>query len=317
MTIEGDSAARADGTAVAAPVVSVIIPHLDTPELLARCLGSVTGQELRQGPFEILVVDNGSRLSLDAVRTAYPQVRYLSEAAPGPGLARNTGAAAARAPLLAFIDADCRAERGWLQAAVDAVAADPAHSVVGGDVRIDFIDPVHLTPVEAYEAVFAYRQQWYIATLQFSGTGNLAMGREVLAAVGPFAGIEVAEDRDWGRRAAAAGYAARYVAPMRIYHPGRTSFEQLTRKWQRHIGHDYHDHVAAGRSGLRWRLLALAVFASAFVHAPRVLRSDRLSGLANRARGIGVLVRIRAWRCREMWRVARVGGASEQAWRQK
>ncbi len=299
----------------AAPVASVIIPHLDTPDLLARCLASVTGQTLRQGGFEVIVVDNGSRVSLDAVRAAYPQVRFLHEPAPGPGLARNTGAAAARAAILAFIDADCRAEAGWLQAAVDAVEPDPARTVVGGDVRIDFLDPRHLTPVEAYEAVFAYRQRWYIATLKFSGTGNLALGREVLAAVGPFAGIDVAEDRDWGRRATAAGYAARYVEPMRIYHPGRTSFTQLTRKWERHIGHDFHDHRAAGRPLLLWQAKALAVLVSGVVHASRVLTSDRLTGAANRWRGIGVLLRIRAWRCGEMLRVARAGAASGAAWR--
>lgn len=299
----------------ATPVVSVIIPHLDTPELLARCLASVTGQTLRQGAFEVIVVDNGSRISIDAVRAAYPQVRFMVETAPGPGHARNTGAAAARAPIFAFIDADCRAEIGWLQAAVDAVDPDPVRTVVGGDVRIDFLDPQHLTPVEAYEAVFAYRQRWYIAKMKFSGTGNLALGREVLAAVGPFAGIEVAEDRDWGRRANAAGFCARYVEPMRIFHPGRTSFAQLTRKWERHIGHDFHDHVAAGRSIAVWQAKALAVLVSGVVHASRVLTSDRLSGAANRWRGIGVLIQIRAWRCREMLRVSRAGATSGAAWR--
>jgi len=73
--------------------------------------------------------------------------------------------------------------------------------VVGGDVRIAVANPRRLTHLEAYESIFAYRQQEYIETMGFSGTGNLAVGREDFERIGPFAGIEVAEDRDWGRRA--------------------------------------------------------------------------------------------------------------------
>ena len=44
---------------VGLPRVSVIIPHLNTPELLVRCLQSVAGQRIDYGWFEIIVVDNG------------------------------------------------------------------------------------------------------------------------------------------------------------------------------------------------------------------------------------------------------------------
>jgi len=45
--------------------------------------------------------------------------------------------------------------------------------------------------------------------------------RSVLETVGPFAGLEKAEDRDWGRRATAMGYEITYVPQMRVYHPAR------------------------------------------------------------------------------------------------
>ena len=234
--------------------------------------------------------------------------------APGPAsLATPVPPQRAR-PVLVFIDADCRAETGWLQAAVDAVAGDVAHAVVGGDVRIDFVDPKRLTGIEAYEAVFAYRQKLYIESRRFSGTGNLAMGAPVLAAVGPFAGIETAEDIDWGERATAAGFPARYVAAMRIYHPGRTDFAQLQRKWARHIAHFHHAHVAAGKSAARWYALALATLVSSLWHAPRILTSNQLSGIGNRWRGIKVLLRIRFWRCAEMLRAAAGRNRGASAW---
>ncbi|MGL4543859.1 MAG: glycosyltransferase family 2 protein [Polymorphobacter sp.] len=292
------------------PRVSVIIPHLNMPELLLRCLDSVVSQQLDHGLIEIIVVDNGSHVALDAISAAFPQVTILLEPKPGPGLARNRGIAAANAPVLAFIDADCRAAPGWLAAAVAAVEPMPNTAVVGGDVRIDFGDPLRLTAIEAYEAVFAFRQRFYIKTRHFSGTGNLAMGAAVHRQVGPFAGIEIAEDMDWGQRAFAAGFTTRYIPSMRVYHPARKDFSGLASKWQRHISHEFYLHRENNRSMLRWRLLSLAVLASIFVHGIRMFTSRRLSGFGNRMRGLSLLVRTRWYRFVEMSRVARTPSQS-------
>lgn len=290
--------------------VSVIIPHFNMPDALARCLASVQGQVL-DGAVEIIVVDNGSRELPSAVVAQFPGVRLLSEPTPGPGPARNTGVAAAKAPVLAFIDADCRAGEGWLQAAVTAVEAGGNRAVVGGDVRIDFVDPEHLTPVEAYEAVFAYRQRLYIEKQGFSGTGNLAMHRDVHAAVGPFAGIGLAEDRDWGRRASDAGYHPVYVPAMCIYHPARIDVASLKLKWQRHVAHDWAEHRAQRRPLWRWLLKAALMPASVLVDGARLLASNRLSGLGNKLGGLAVLARVRLLRGAEMLRV--IGATGEDA----
>jgi glycosyltransferase involved in cell wall biosynthesis len=287
------------------PRVSVIIPHLNMPEMLMRCLDSVTSQRLDHGLIEIIVVDNGSHVALDSVSAAYPQVTILHEPKPGPGLALNRGIAAANAPVLAFIDADCRAAPGWLAAAVEAVEPMPNTTVVGGDVRIDFTDPKHLTPIEAYEAVFAFRQQFYIKTRHFSGTGNLAMGAAVHKQVGPFAGIEIAEDMDWGQRAHRMGFVTRYIPGMRVYHPARKDFSGLASKWQRHISHEFYLHRENNRSMLRWHLISIAVLGSIFIHGARMFTSRRLSGFGNRMRGLTLLVRTRWYRFVEMSRVAR------------
>ena len=292
-----------------APRVTVIIPHLNQPEALARCLASVTGQRLDHGWFEVIVVDNGSRERPEAVLADYPEVRFLVEPTPGPGPARNMGVAAATAPVLAFIDADCRAEAGWLQAAVDAVEADPDHEVVGGDVRIDFHDKKTLSAAEAYESVFAYRQKMYIRKLRFSGTGNLAMGRSIHARVGPFGGIGIAEDRDWGQRACALGLPARYVEGMRIYHPARPDFDSLATKWRRQVAHDLAEHRGHHRPLWKWYARAAAVTASIPVSGAQLLFSERLSGFNNRIRGLGMLARIRLFRSAEMFRA--VSGPSQ------
>jgi GT2 family glycosyltransferase len=286
-----------------APRVSVVIPHLNTPAALAACLASLADQKLESGRVEIIVVDNGSALSLADVQAAYPQVRFLDEPAPGPGPARNRGAAAATAPVLAFIDADCRAAPDWLQNVVDAVAASP-DCPVGGDIRIDFADPARPTGIEAYEAVFGFRQQLYIEKKQFSVTANLAMARTLHALVGPFAGIDTAEDLDWGRRAAAAGHPTRYCPAMRVLHPARRDFAGLQAKWRRLIAHEWQAHRAAGQPRWRWQLRVAALVLSVPVEMFRLFTSDRISGFATRLSAIPVLARLRWFRAAEMQRIA-------------
>ena len=198
-----------------------------------------------------------------------------------------------------------------MQAAVSAVEAGSNRAVAGGDVRIDFVDAAHLTSVEAYEAVFAYRQRLYIEQQGFSGTGNLAIHRDVYAAVGPFVGIGLAEDRDWGQRACVAGYRPVYVPAMCVYHPARTDLASLKVKWQRHVAHDWAAHRADGKPLWRWLAKAAAMPASVIFDGVRLLISPRLSGLANRLRGLVVLAQVRMLRAAEMLRV--IGAPGEDA----
>lgn len=288
-----------------APVASIIIPHLNQPDALIRCLTSLERQDFEDGAVEIIVVDNGSRQPLDAVARQFPGVRFLSQSEPGPGLARNTGVAAASSEILLFIDADCRAHPQWVSRAVKALTAA---EVIGGDVQIDIVDPARITALEGYESVFAYRQSLYIAREGFSGTGNLAMTRRIFDAVGPFGGIGIAEDRDWGQRARRLGHITRYVPEMIVYHPARKSFDELAEKWRRHVAHDLAKHRSTGGSALGWRLHALAMIASILPHGLSMLRSPRIPGFGNRLSAIGLLARIRWFRCTEMLRQASATG---------
>lgn len=294
-----DSHILADPAADAgpAPVISVVIPHLNTPDLLARCLESLMVQQLDAGPFEVIVVDNGSRTPLDDVQQRFAGVRFLLEPAAGPGLARNLGAGAARADLLAFIDADCIALPGWLQAAHDAAASG---AVVGGAIGVEVVDRARMTGCEAFESEFGFRQQFYIEQRKFSVTANMAMPASALARVGPFAGIEIAEDLDWGQRAHAMGQIIHFRPAMRVLHPARPDFAALARKWDRLLQHEWNGHRASGRGIAHWWLRTAMVALSPFVDARRMIASDLVSGLGNRWRGLATLFRIRWYRAGKM-----------------
>jgi GT2 family glycosyltransferase len=70
----------------ARPRISVVIPHLNQPEFLARCLASWAAGV--RAPDEEIVVDNDSHTLPEAICAAH-RARLLTEAEPGPGQARN------------------------------------------------------------------------------------------------------------------------------------------------------------------------------------------------------------------------------------
>jgi glycosyltransferase involved in cell wall biosynthesis len=281
-------------------MISVIVPHLDQPEELRRCLSSLHAQSEPEQPVEIIVVDNGSKRMPAEICSAFGDVTLLVERNPGPGPARNLGAAHASGEILAFIDADCTADAGWLSEIERCFAEHANIGIIGGDVRIACRDPRRLTLLEAYESVFAFRMREYIAKQGFTGTGNLAVRAGVLAKVGPFGGIEVAEDRDWGQRASRLGIRTHYRPCMIVFHPARKSLAEIARKWDRHVAHDFNRAKAKPGWWPRWILRSIAVALSPAAELVRIGSSDRLPG--GRARLLAFLgvVLVRLYRCRVM-----------------
>ncbi|HUF56674.1 MAG TPA: glycosyltransferase family A protein [Thermohalobaculum sp.] len=284
--------------------LSVVIPHYEQSGILAATLDALSAQE-DAPPFEVLVVDNGSRVPPDdlcrrCLARARMQVRLLRQPRPGPGPARNLGAATARAPLLAFLDADCVPEPDWLAAIARRFAGEPEADVLGGDVLIRPADPAAWTPVECYEAVYSYRQRLFIERDGYAATCNMAVRRAVFDAVGPFAGIGVAEDIDWGRRASAAGRRIVYAPEVRVRTPARAGFAELARKLDRHAAHEFAMLDAGPAAKARWALKTAAMAVSPLAEIPAVVGTDRLSGSRDRLRCLACLARTRLWRARRM-----------------
>ena len=305
------------GKVDAVPVeVSVIIPHLNQPEHLKRCLESVHNQKGLDAIIEVIVVDNGSDVLPKETCAMWPDVTLLSEATPGPGPARNKGIAAATGNIVACIDADCRAEPHWL-GTVLAAFQDPDVDIIGGDVQVPYEDAARPTALEAYERVYAYRNWKYVAS-GYSGTGNLALRRQVFEKVGEFAGIELAEDKDWGLRAGRLGIKTHYVPAMIVFHPARKHIADMHRKWDRHIGHD-HSKVVTLSDKLKFLVKAFALAVSPLAEIPRLLRTDRLGGFHERWLAFKCLTQIRMYRFWRMISVMVRGNAGDLAgaWNRK
>lgn len=88
--------------------VSVVIPVYNGEACLRQCLDSVGGQTLTD--LEIICVDDGSTDGTPAMLAQYaaqdPRFQIITQPNAGPGVARNTGLAAATGEYLIFLDAD-------------------------------------------------------------------------------------------------------------------------------------------------------------------------------------------------------------------
>jgi GT2 family glycosyltransferase len=279
------------------PRATVIVPHLNQPDALETCLASLDAQTHRH-EVEIIVVDNGSDHLPVQVLARHPGALLLREQRPGPGLARNRGVEAARGEILCFIDADCRADPNWVEVAVGSL--DNADGkVFGGDVRIAKTGST-MTAIAAYESVFAYRFKMYIERQGYCGTGNMAVRRSDFQKVGAFAGLELAEDVDWGARARRAGLTICYEPRMIVYHPARASLRELRVKWDRHIQHALNRERPARWWRIHWLAGAFAVLISPVRDIAHVAASDRIEGGWNRLKAVAVLVILRCYRA---WRM--------------
>lgn len=280
----------------AGAAIAVVIPHLNQPELLGLCLAALARQTLDLRRVEVVVVDNGSDTLPEAVVAPYPWARLVAEAEPGPGPARNRGVALSHAPLIAFTDSDCVPDPGWLSALVARFEAEPEAGVLGGEVRVFPAQPGQPAPAEAYDMVYGFRQAHQIAKYRFAATANLAVRREVFEAVGPFAGITVSEDMDWGQRAARAGHPTRFAGDALVLHPARRSMGDLRRQWDRHIDHHHTMKTQRPFGQVRWLLEAVAIAVSPLAEIGTILRTDRLPDARGRVLAFAALVRMRAYR---------------------
>jgi glycosyltransferase involved in cell wall biosynthesis len=294
------------------PRLSVVIPHRNQPEALEACLDSLDTQSLARCFFEIIVVDNGSVSIPEEIVANHPGTRLLRELQPGPGPARNFGVQSATSDIIAFIDADCRAHRDWLRNALQTIRSSPEGTILGGDVRIWPSCWGKSTAIEAYEGVFGYRFKLFIERHGYCGTGNLVVRRTDYEKVGPFAGIEFAEDVEWGQRARSAGLTFRYIPEMVVFHPARRSLQELYAKWDRHTQHNLNMTRGKPAWKIRWIARALAVLASPIVDSMKVLGSDRIQGISTRLKAIVVLCAIRAYRARKM--LSLLSGSKAVVW---
>ncbi len=214
--------------------VAVLIPSWDGRHHLETCLAALAAQHDPGVPWDIWVLDNGSRDGTgEWLPRAHPRVRLLASE-------RNLGfaggvdrlvEAAAEADLVAFLNNDTRPRPEWLGELVAALATAPADvAAVSGCIldwegeRLDFGRGVVTFDGHAFQ--LDYRRPLATARLPVAGEelpfacgGNLLVRRESFLAAGGFDASYFAyyEDVDLGWRLWASGQRV-LAAPRAVVH---------------------------------------------------------------------------------------------------
>ena len=195
--------------------VSVVIPTRNRPELLALTLLSAVRQDGVVA--EVIVVDDGHGPATEDLVNGLRVVgraRVLRNTGP-PGVsgARNTGIAAATGSWVAFLDDDDLWAPTKLASQLSAAAAAGAGWVYGGDVTVDATLRIRSgAPPPPPERVVAELTRHNAVP---AGASNVAVRRDVLAAVGGFdPALQTSEDWDLWLRLAQTGLPACVSRPI-------------------------------------------------------------------------------------------------------
>jgi glycosyltransferase involved in cell wall biosynthesis len=121
--------------------LSVIVPAYNEETLLPGCLDSLLAQTADPASYELIVIDNHSTDRTAAIAGSRG-VRVEEEPRKGYVYALRRGVEVSDTPLLAFIDADCRAPADWVARILRDFAETPDIVALGGTLDFFDLDPV-------------------------------------------------------------------------------------------------------------------------------------------------------------------------------
>lgn len=248
------------------PRASVLIPVKNGGTLFGEVLDAVLAQST-PWPFEVIVVDSGSRDgSVECARQRGVRVEVIPAAEFGHGRTRNYLASLSRGDFLVFITQDARpADAHWLRHLVEGCNSAPdvagafgphrahpgARHVTERELTEHFagfgsvLSRVQLEDRERFDREVGYRQ-W----LHFFSNNNSCLRRSVWEKL-PFPDVMFAEDQTWMLSAIKAGYAKAFVPEAAVYHSHdfgvwetlQRNFDEAS-SFQRDFGYDMQRSLA-------------------------------------------------------------------------
>lgn len=221
------------------PFFSIVIPTYNRPDRLAICLQSIAEIDYPRDRFEVIVVDDGSQMSLDSVVKPFQDcldITLLKQPNAGPATARNRGAERAKGQFLAFTDDDCMPTSDWLNHLASRFTIEP-DCLIGGLTINALPDNLYST---ASQKLIDYLYEYYNAKPEesrFFASNNLALSTELFHKIGGFDTSyprAAAEDREFCDRWLNSGYAMIYAPEVLIYHAHKLTFRSF---WRQHFNY--------------------------------------------------------------------------------
>lgn len=176
--------------------ISVVLTTFNREALLRGAIDSLLAQTLNEEDYEIIVVDNNSTDATktvveDYISVSSHNIRYIFEPRQGLHNARNTGAKAAKAGILAYTDDDARCHEGWLEAHL-AAYVDATIGCAGGKIIVKWDGDPPLWVLEFEHPLGKLDETLYGPTYRLLKPGdyifgaNFSIRRNILFEVGGF-----------------------------------------------------------------------------------------------------------------------------------
>jgi len=219
------------------PYFSIIVPTYNRPVQLSICLKSLVELKYQRDRFEVIVVDDGSKESLNSVVQPFSKeitVKLVSQFNAGPAAARNTGVKHAKGEYIAFTDDDCRPAHDWLQQLAFHFGTAKNHAI-GGKTINALIRNLYSSASQLH---VDYLYEYYNPDPQkahFFSTGNFALPAKIFDTVSGFDhSLITGEDREFCDRLHDYGYSMRYAPEVVVYHAHTLTLRSF---WLQHFNY--------------------------------------------------------------------------------
>lgn len=281
------------------PRFSVVIATFSRPTQLQSSLRAISHLNYPRSQFEVIVVDDGSPVPLDAAVSPFAAlfpIRLIRQENAGCGPARNTGARHARGRYVAFTDDDCAHAPDWLTRLEDYFEKYP-DAMVGGL-------PVNTLRSNPFSIATQLMVDYLLLSANAEPTSgsylnNMAMPCAEFVTLGGFdiAFSMSAEDRDLCDRWVQRGKRIVFAPEILIDHAHDLNWRSY---WKQHVGYGrgaFHRR-RKGVAGLQPLGYYVQLLCFPFTRDPwgSAIRSSSLLGIAQVATIVGLLREWRKWR---------------------
>ena len=221
------------------PVFSIIVPSYNRPRQIVLCLEALSRINYPRSKFEVVVVDDGSRLPVHTLISPFfdkINLTIITQKNSGPSMARNAGANRAKGDFLAFTDDDCMPSPDWLQSLSLRFQTSPECAVVGRTVNALTDNLFDTASQMLIEYLFAYYNN-DSNQARFIISNNLSLSRKQFNIVGGFdTGFSSAggEDREFCEHWQHCGFKIIYAPEVLVYHAHGMTFSSF---WRQHFNY--------------------------------------------------------------------------------
>ncbi|HYN80290.1 MAG TPA: glycosyltransferase [Gemmatimonadaceae bacterium] len=223
-----------------APVISVVIPTHNAGPFLPLVIAALLKSDLPRKRWELIVVDDVSPGGAPKVPGA-DSVLDMHGTPRGPAAARNTGAEAARAPLVAFVDADVCVRPDVLRRLVEHFRRDSELAGVFGSYDASPAEPGFISQYRNLLHHYVHQQKSGDVESFWAGCG--AVRRAAFLEVGMFDQARYTtpqiEDIELGYRLRDRGYRIILDPQIQGTHLKRWTFRGMVRANFQHRGLPY------------------------------------------------------------------------------